>query len=153
MLLRDFSAKVGKKDVSKLIIDNENLHEISSYDGFGAVNLPTSKNLSVKSTMFPHRNIHKYTWMSPDGKIHNQIDHILIGRHSSVLHVRSFRAADCDTDHDLVVAKFRERPEVNKQRSHIFHMEGFNLMTLKEVERKGEYRVEITNRFVAFERF
>jgi hypothetical protein len=29
--------------------------------------------------MFPHRNIHKYNWTSSDGKIHNQIDHILIG--------------------------------------------------------------------------
>jgi hypothetical protein len=27
-----------------------------------------SKNLRVKSTMFPHRNIYKYTWTSQDGK-------------------------------------------------------------------------------------
>jgi len=57
--------------------------------------------------MFPHRNIHKYTWTSPDGKIHNQIDHVLIGRrwHLSVLDVRSFRGADCDRDDYLVIAK------------------------------------------------
>jgi hypothetical protein len=75
--------------------------------------------------MFPHRNILKYTWASPDGKPHNQIDHILIDRqrHSSVPDVRSFRAADCDMDHNLVVAKIRERIAVNKQGSDKFHME------------------------------
>ena len=57
--------------------------------------------------MFPHWNIHNYTWKSPDGKTHNQIEHVLVGRrsHSSVLDVRSFRGADCDTDHYLVIAK------------------------------------------------
>jgi len=35
--------------------------------------------------------------------------------HSSVLDVRSFRGADCDTDHYLVIAKIRERLAVGKQ--------------------------------------
>jgi hypothetical protein len=51
------------------------------------VNFATSKNLVVKSTMFLHQNIHKYTWTSPDGKTHNHIDHVLIDRrwNSSIL--------------------------------------------------------------------
>jgi hypothetical protein len=46
---------------------------------FRVVNFATSKDL-VKSMMFPQQNIHKYTWTSPDGKTHNQIDHLLIDR-------------------------------------------------------------------------
>ena len=61
--------------------------------------------------MFPHGNIHKYTWTSSDGKTHNQIDHILMDKrlHSSVLDMRSFRGADCNSDHYSVVANARER--------------------------------------------
>jgi len=40
--------------------------------------------------------------------------------HSSVLDVRSFRGADCDTDHYLVVAKVRERLAVSKQAAQRF---------------------------------
>jgi hypothetical protein len=58
ILLRDFNAKVGREDIFKTAIRNEGLHEISSDNG---VNFSTSKNLIFKTTMFPHRNIHKYT--------------------------------------------------------------------------------------------
>jgi hypothetical protein len=101
--------------------------------------------------MFPYRNIHKFTRTSPDGKMHNQIDHILIDRkwHSSVLDVQSFRAADCDTDDYLVVAEVRERLVVSKHTMHTVHMERFNLKKLNETEGKEQYHVEISNRFTA----
>jgi len=110
MLLGEFNAKVGRENIFKPTIRQESLHQDSNDNGVRLDNFATSKNLVVKSTMFPHRNIHKYTWTSPDGKTHNQIDHILIGRrwHLRVLDVRSFREADCDTDHYLVIAKVRE---------------------------------------------
>jgi hypothetical protein len=57
-------------------------------------------------------------------------------RHSNILDVRSFRAADCDSDHYLVVDKVMERLAVNKQRSHRFHMERYNLKKLNEGEGK-----------------
>jgi hypothetical protein len=49
----------------------------------------------------------------------------------------------------VVVAKVRERLADNKQSSHKFHMERFNLKKLNEVEDKEQYRVEVSNRFAA----
>jgi hypothetical protein len=96
------------------------------------VNFATSKNLVVKSTMFPHCNIHKYTWTSPDGQTHIQIDHVSTDRrrHLSILGVRSFRGADCGTDHYLVVAKIRDRLAVSKRPVNKIDMDRFNLRKL-----------------------
>jgi hypothetical protein len=75
ILLEDFNAKMGREDIFKLTIENESSHKVSNDNGVRLVNFATSKNLRVKSTMFPHCNIHKYTWTSPDGKTHNQTDY------------------------------------------------------------------------------
>jgi hypothetical protein len=90
ILLGDFNAKVGRQCIFKPTIGNESSHEMSSDIAVRTVNFATSKNLVVESTMFPFRIIHKYTWISPDGKTHNQIEHILIDRrrYSSILDVR-----------------------------------------------------------------
>jgi hypothetical protein len=76
ILLKDFNVKVGREDIFKPTIGTESLHEISNDNGVTVVNFATSKNLTVKSTMFPHRNIRKVTWTSPDGRTHNQIDSV-----------------------------------------------------------------------------
>jgi len=51
IILGDFNGKVGRDNIFNRI-----------------VNFAISKNLVVKSTMFLHQYIHKYTWTSPDGK-------------------------------------------------------------------------------------
>jgi hypothetical protein len=67
----------------------------------------------------------------------------------SILDVRSFRGADCDTDHYLVVTKVRERLTVSKQAAQNFDAEIFNLRKLNELEVRKE--TEISNRFPALE--
>jgi hypothetical protein len=78
ILLGDFIAKVGREYIFRPTIGNESLHEISNDNEVRLVYFVTSKNLAVKNTKFPHCNIHKHNWTSPDGKTHNQIDHILV---------------------------------------------------------------------------
>jgi len=86
-------------------------------------------------------------------KTHNQIDQILTDRrwHSGILDVRSFRGADCDTDHYLVVSKVRECLAVCKHAAQKFGEERFYLRKLDELEIIKQYQIENTNRFVALE--
>jgi len=123
------------------------LHRDSNDNGVRIVNFATSNNLVVKSTIFPQKNILKYTWSSPDGKIHNQIDHILIDRrwHSSILDFRPFRGADYDTDHSPVAAKVRERLVVNKQVAQKFEVQRFNRRKLSELQVRKEYQIKKSN--------
>jgi hypothetical protein len=88
ILLGDLSAKVDREALFKPTVGNESSYEINNDNGVRVVNFATSKNRTVKSTMFPYHSIHKFTWKSPDGKTHNIFDHILIDRsYSSVLDV------------------------------------------------------------------
>jgi hypothetical protein len=61
ILLGDFNAKVETENIFKPTIGNESLHQDNDDNDVRIVNIATLKNLLVKRTMFPHRNIHKYT--------------------------------------------------------------------------------------------
>jgi hypothetical protein len=87
------------------MIGNESPHSDSNDKCVRIVNFATLQNLVVKSTKFLLQNILKYKGTSPDGKTHNKNDHILIDWrwHSGIFDVWSFRGADCDIHHHLMV--------------------------------------------------
>jgi hypothetical protein len=116
ILLEDFEAEVGSKDIFKLTVGIESLHEINNDNRVRIMNFAISGNLIVKNMLFQYQNIHKYAWTS-DGKTHSQTDHIMIDErwHLSVTDVLSFRGSDCDTDHYLAVAKFGQRLSLDEQ--------------------------------------
>ncbi|KAL4107723.1 hypothetical protein QTP88_018019 [Uroleucon formosanum] len=104
VILRDLNAKVGKELIFKPTIGHHILHEVTNNNGLNLIDFATGKSLVFKSTMFPHKKIHKGTWKSPDGNHTNQIDHVLVnGRlKNSITDVKTMRGADCDSDYYLV---------------------------------------------------
>ena len=97
-MLGEFNGKLGTDDIFKTTIRNERLRQDRNDICFRIVNMATQKYLIVKSIMFLHRNIYKYTWTSHDVNTHNQIDHILMERrwYSYKFDVRSSRGTDYD---------------------------------------------------------
>ena len=134
-----------RENIPKPTIANESLHHVGNGNAVRTVKFATSKNLIFIEHVFPHRNIHKYTWSSPDGKTQSQIYHIILDRrwHSSILDVRSFSGADSDADNYVVLANVRERLAVSKQVAQKFDVKRFNLRKLNELEVRKEYHIKI----------
>ena len=63
----------------------------------------------ITNTWFEHNPRRLWTWRSPDDNTKNQIDYITINRRfrNSILNVKGYPGADCNTDHVLLVATLR----------------------------------------------
>ena len=65
--------------------------------------------LVIANTLFQQHKGRLYTWTSPDGQHRNQIDYILCSQRwrSSIQSTKTRQGADCGSDHELLIAKFR----------------------------------------------
>uniref|UniRef100_A0A2S2NJR6 Craniofacial development protein 2 n=1 Tax=Schizaphis graminum TaxID=13262 RepID=A0A2S2NJR6_SCHGA len=104
LVLGDFNAEIGRERYYRSIIGNQSLYELSNDNGTKLVNFAAAKGLVFKSTMLPRKDIHKYTWIAPNGVYKNQIDHILINNRfkNTIKNIRTLRGANTDSDHLLV---------------------------------------------------
>lgn len=107
ILMGDLNAQVGQ-DMTECT-GRYSLKLNTNDNGQRLIDLCTDERLVIGGTLFPHKDIHKYTWTSPDGKTRNQIDHICISKEwrTSLLNVKNRRGAILDTDHHLVIAEVR----------------------------------------------
>ena len=65
--------------------------------------------LVIENTLFQQHKRRFYTWTSPDGQHRNQIDHILCSQRwrSSTQSTKTRPGADCGSDLELLITKFR----------------------------------------------
>jgi len=80
-------------------------------------------------------------WTSPDGQHRNQIDYILCSQRwrSSIQSVKTRLGADCGSDHELLIAKFRHKLKKVGKTIRPFR---YDL-----TQTSYDYAVEVRNRF------
>ena len=108
-----------------------------------------NNNCIIAGTIFPHKNIHKLTWKSPDGRTINQIDHVTINKkwRRSLLDVKVYRSADVSSDHYMLFAKVKLKlmaVDSNKQLRRVY-----DINRLNSQEARRNLSIELKNRFAA----
>ena len=163
--LQDIIDRLPKKDLNIIMGDanakiggeNSGYEEIMGVHGLGTMNengerfanMCAFNSLVIGGSVFPHKKIHKATWVSPDRNTENQIDHFCISRRfrRSLEDVRVLRSADVGSDHHLLMAKVKLR-----LRKYMNHNESkrlkFQASILQSKEKKEDFQLELRNRFL-----
>ena len=150
-LMGDLNAKVGE--------DNTGYEQVMGRRGLGVMNengelladLCAANSFTIGWSIFPHKSVHKVTWVSLDGITVNQIDHICINQkfRRSLCDVRVRRGADAASDHHLLTASVKlklrrfHRPRNSRTR--------FNVHLLKDPLATKEFSIKLSNRFQALQ--
>ena len=120
IILGDFNAEVGKKNIYKHIIGNESLRNETNNNGIRMIQFAISKVLNVRSKIFPHKDIHNETWYSADGRTANQTDHVLISDRfkSAVTDIRALRGPNTGSDHNFLTINFKVKLRVKTENKY-----------------------------------
>ena len=105
-IIGDWNAKVGSQEIPgitgifNLGVKNERGQRLTEFC--------QENTLVIANSLFQQHRRRLYTWTSLDGQYQNQIDYILYTqRWSSILSAKTRPGADCCSDHELIIAKFR----------------------------------------------
>ena len=151
IVMGDLNAKVGNDNTgNERVMGKYGCGNIND-NGERLVDLCGTNNLVIGGTFFPHREIHKLTWISPNGRDKNQIDHIIINGkwRRSLQNVRVMRGADVASDHHPVVANIKLK--LKKTSTHVNVKRKFDVGRLQDPKIQQEFKLEIKNRFQLLE--
>ena len=95
----------------------------------------------IANTLFQQHKRRLYTWTSPDGRHTNQIDYIFCSQRwrSSIQSAKTRPGADCGSDHEFLIAKFRLKLKKVEKTTRPFRY------VLNQIP--CDYTVEVRNRF------
>ena len=102
-IIGDWNAKVGSQETPG----------VTGKFGLGVQNEAGQRRIEFcqenANTLFQQHKRRLYTWTSPDGQHRNQTDYILFSQRwrSSIQSVKRRPGADCGSDHELLITKFR----------------------------------------------
>ena len=87
--------------------------------GLKLLDFVTYNNLVLAKTLGNHKPSRRWTWHSPDGTHHNQIDYILVKKRFrlgiKIARTRTFPGADVGSDHDMTMMTFQTRLKNSKK--------------------------------------
>ena len=106
-IIGDWNAKVGSQETPG-VTDKFGLG-MQNQTGQRLIEFCQENALVIANTLFQQHKRRLYTWTSPDGQRQNQIDYILFSQRwrSSIQTAKTRPGADCGSDHELIIAKFR----------------------------------------------
>ena len=148
ILMGDMNAKVGRDNRGKeRIMGQHGADATMNENGELLTDFCEANEMVIGGSLFPHRDCHKVTWVSPDQRTHNQIDHVIISRRwrSSLQDVRVKRGADVGSDHHLLMAKVKVRmAKLVKAKSGRAR---YNINRFKERDVRDSFQLKLSNRF------
>ena len=142
IVMEDANSKVGKSNITTENYGRCGLGECNER-GESLIDFCKTNNLSILNALFSHHPRRLYTWTSPDGKTKNQSDFIMISQKwkSSVKNTKTLPGADCNSNHQLLVADIKIRLKKLQK--------NYAPMRLDFSTIDNEYRVQLDNRFMS----
>jgi hypothetical protein len=111
IILGDVNAKLGKELAYTKITGKYTLHEETNRNRELLCDFAAANNMTVISTQFQHKQIHKGTWRSPDQNAVKKIDRVLINQNRKEVteDARSLRGPNIDSDNFLLKATLKQK--------------------------------------------
>ena len=106
-IIGDWNAKVGSQETPG--VTGNFSFGVQNEAGQRLTEFCQQNTLVIANTLFQQHKQRLYTWIAPDGLYQNQIDNILCSQRwrSSIQSSKTRPGADCGSDHELLIGKFR----------------------------------------------